>query len=413
MRRRAGWVAGALATVLTLASAGWWLVSRDDGYRIRVVMPNAANLLAGSRVEIDGARVGEVTALAARDGKALVTVSVDERHAPLRAGTTVRVEWRGVLGERVVALDPGPRSNAAIPSGGMIAAGSEQVELDQVLAALDPDTRKHLNSTVRQLDASLKAHSGDLNDTLRAAGPAVRELGEVLKAIGQDGPAIKNLIAALRELTAPMAARQAKVRRTVADLTATSRSIAAEQERLRQALAQLPATLDAAGAAMRAVPGAVDSTVPVLNDLRPAADRLPSVARNLSPLLTDLRPALADLRPTLASADAVLARTPSLLDTTHAVLPGVDTAVTRLNPAVNFLRPYTPDLVGWLSNWGAAFGNYDAQGHYFHGLVVVGTNVLDDNPGVIAGLKGGPKSRPVPGMASGNGWVDANGSEPR
>ena len=57
-------------------------------------------------------------------------------------------------------------------------------------------------------------------------------------------------------------------RRTVADLTATTGSIAAEQERLRQAFAELPSTLAAADQTMRAVPPAVDSTVPLLRDLR-------------------------------------------------------------------------------------------------------------------------------------------------
>lgn len=413
MRRRGGRLLGALVTVAVVAGGFAWLAARHDGYRVRIVMPNAANLLSGSQVEIKGTPVGRVTGLETRDGKAVVTVSVDGSHAPLRSGTTAQVEWRGLLGERVVELQPAPAANSPIPSGAMIEAGSEQVELDQVLAALDPATRTHLDSTVRQLDASLRAHSGDLRATLASAGPAVQELGEVLKAVGQDGPAIKNLIAALRKVTAPLAERQAKIRRTVADLTATTGSIAAEQERLRQALAELPSTLAAADQTMRAVPPAVDSTVPLLRDLRPATDRLTSVAKNLSPLLTDLRPAIADLRPALGSANTLLRSTPALLDTTHDVLPGATTAVTRLDPAVDFLRPYTPDLVGWLSNWGAAFGNYDSQGHYFHGLVVVGTNVLDDNPGIAVGLKGGPKSTPPPGMASGEGWVDANGSGPR
>lgn len=406
------WLLGAVVAVVAIVG-GYLMVAPRGGYQLRIVMPNAANLLDGSRVEIKGRPAGKVTRLETRDGKALVTVTVDGDHAPLHAGTTAQVQWRGVLGERVVELQPAASGNPVIPSGSMISAGSEQVELDQVLAALDPATRAHLDSTVQQLDQSLKSHSGDLRNTLRTAGPAVQELGAVLKAIGQDGPAIKNLIADLRKVMDPLAGRQAKLRQTVDDLTTATNLMAAEQNQLQKALGELPSTLGTARQTMNSVPAAVDSTVPLLQDLRPATQRLTSVSKNLSPLLVDLRPTIADLRPTLDSTRTLLQSTPALLDSTHGVLPGVDKAATRLNPAVSFLRPYTPDVVGWLSNWGAAFGNFDAQGHYFHGLVQVGTNVLDDNPGVVVGLKGGPNSRPAPGMASGQGWVDANGSGPR
>jgi phospholipid/cholesterol/gamma-HCH transport system substrate-binding protein len=405
---------GGAALAVVVAAGVVVLVTQDSAdHQLQIVMPNAANLLDGSRVEINGAQVGDVTGLATRDGQAVVTVTVDQAHWPLHAGTGAQVQWRGLLGERVLELTPAAAKNPEIPSGGMITAGTEQVELDQVLAALDPATRAHLDSTVRQLDQSLKAHPDDVKNTLSAAGPAVAELGEVLKAVGQDGPAITNLIANLKQTMDPLAARQTKVKQIISDLDAATSSMAGEQAQLQQALSQLPATLGSAQKTMAGVPSAVDATVPLLKDLRPSTQQLTSVAKTLSPLLVDLRPTMADLRPTLDAAGTLLQYTPTLLDSAHAVLPGVTQAAAQLNPAVTFLRPYTPDIVGWLSNWGAAFANFDSQGHYFHGIVQVGTNILDDNPGVVVGLKGGPNSTPAPGMASGQGWTDANGSGPR
>ncbi|WP_406691932.1 MlaD family protein [Saccharopolyspora sp. ID03-671] len=403
----------ALAAVVTAVVGGTaWAVENDE-YELQLVMPNAANVLEGSRVEVDGTSVGSVTGLEARDNQALVTVSVDGDHAPLHSGSKAQVEWRGLLGERVVRLIPGPEGNPEIPSGSLMKAGSEQVELDQVLAALDEPTRQHLNSTLQQLDQQLKAHPQDLRGTLDSAGPAVQELGEILKAVGQDGPAIQSLIRNLKTMMEPVAARRTELEKIVRDLNSATGAMSSEQEQLKRALSELPSTLDSAKRTMDGVPAAVDEAAPLLRDLRPATQQLTSVSQNLSPLLTDLRPAIKDLRPTLNAADDLLQHTPALLDSAHTTVPGVDNALTQLNPAVQFLRPYTPDLMGWLSNWSAAFANYDSQGHYFHGLVQVGTNVLDDNPGAAVGLKGGPNSRPAPGMASGQAWVDANGSAPR
>lgn len=414
MTRRAKWLAG-VSLVAVLAVASGYLLSSGggSGYEVRLVMPSAANLLAGSRVEINGRPVGKVSKLETRDGKALVTVSVDDGHAPLHTGSKAQVQWQGVLGERVVELLPGPAANPAIPKGSLLAAGTEQVELDQVLAALDPTTRAHLNSTVRQLDQTLKAKPDNLKNTLDSAGPAVQELGSVLQAVGQDGPAIKSLISDLQKMTDPLAKRRGELETVVGKLTSAMSAMATEQGQVQQALSQLPSTLDAAHKTMTTVPGAVDSTVPLLKDLRPATQQLTSVSKNLSPLLVDLRPTIAKLAPVLRSATTLLQSTPSLIDSAHGVLPGVTKAADQLNPAVNFLRPYTPDVVGWLTNWGAAFSNFDAQGHYFHGIVQVSTSVLDDNPGILVGLTGGPNSTPAPGMASGQNWVDANGSAAR
>ena len=411
MLRVVKWGAVVLIAAFALGGAAW--AANSDDYKMQLVMPNAANLLNGSRVEVDGMPVGEVTGLGARDNKALVTVSVDDEHAPLHAGTKAQVEWRGLLGERVIRLLPGPRSNPEIPSGGLVEAGSEQVEVEQVLAALDPPTRDHLKSTVQQLDQQLKDHPQDIKATLDTAGPAVQELGEVLKAVGQDGPAIQNLIRDLRTMMEPVAGRQAELKKIVHELTAATGTMSGEQQQLKRTLGELPSTLDSAKRTMDGVPAAVDETAPLLRDLRPATHQLKSVSRNLSPLLRDLRPTMNELRPTLNSADQLLQRTPNLLDSAHGTVPGVTHALDQVNPAVKFLRPYTPDLVGWLSNWSGAFANYDSQGHYFHGIVQAGTNILDDNPGANVGLKGGPNARPAPGMASGHAWVDANGSTPR
>jgi phospholipid/cholesterol/gamma-HCH transport system substrate-binding protein len=412
MRTGLKWAAGLAALAAVAVGAGAALAQGSD-YEVELVMPDAANLLESSRVEIAGNPVGSVTGLTTRDGQAMVTVSLDGEQAPLHAGTTAQVQWRGVFGERVIELRPGPRANPEIPSGGMLTAGTEQVELDQVLAAMDPPTRAHLSSTVRQLDASLRGRPDRLRETLEAAGPAVQQLGAVLRAVGQDGPAIQSLITSLRGVMAPLSDRRAELQRLVGDLSHAMDSMSSEQGGLQQALGQLPSTLDTARQTMDRVPGAVDSAAPLLRDARPATRQLTSVSRSLGPVLADARPVVAQLRPTLGSATELLRQTPPLLDNAHAVLPGVGKAAAELSPAARFLRPYTPDAMGWISNWGGAFANYDAQGHYWHGLMQLGPSALDDNPGVSIGMKGGPNSRPAPGIATGQGWVDANGSGQR
>lgn len=398
-----------VAVVLAGLGVGLSRATGGDPYELQVVMPSAAGLADGSRVQIKGLTVGKVTGLTARTGKAIVTVRLSGRDVPLHSGTSARISWDSLIGARYLELLPAPSTNPPLASGNMIETQYERVELDQLLATLDPDTRAKLTSLVTRLQSTLGGHETDLNATLQDAGPAFDELAQVLKAVGSDGPAIQDLVGRLRKVVTTLDSRQDKLSGTVHDLDQVTATTAAQQERLREGLAQLPPTLTTARTTLDKVPPAVDATVPLLTDLGPAAQRLPSVAHNLSPLLTDLRPTVADLRPTLVAAQALLAGTPALLDSAHAVVPPLTQALHNVSPAVAFLRPYTPDLVSLLSEWGSFFADYDAEGHYAHALINVSGALVDDNPGIMPpGLEN--IAEPKPGWAADQPWTDANGS---
>jgi phospholipid/cholesterol/gamma-HCH transport system substrate-binding protein len=403
-----------ISLLLVLAVVMMW--QRNDDYTVRLVMGDAASLTEGSAVVINGENVGSVSHMEARGDKALVDVTVNGHAAPLHSGTKARVEWMSVLGRRQVSIQPGPAKNAKIPDGGMVTVDVEQVDLDDVLSALDEPTRKHVQSLLKGLDSTLDGHEKDLNDSLRDFSPAAQALGELAKGLGSDGTAIKSLVTDLHKVVEPMSARDSKLTSTVDNLTRLSQAIASEQKALGQSLAQLPETLQAANGALEQVGPAVDEARPMLRDLRPVAARLPAVSRKLAPTLTDLRPAIASLRPVLGSVNEVLKTTPSLLDSSHDVAPGFNDMVQDLNPALEFLRPYTPDLMGWVANWGSGFSTVDSVGGYAAAIVKFGYSSFDENPGIPLTIDTDPA--PAPGKSAkiagiGQPWTDANGSAMR
>ncbi|NKQ54242.1 MCE family protein [Amycolatopsis sp. K13G38] len=409
MTRARRWLTASLVTI-SVGAAGCTALASDStsDYSVRLVMSNAAELAAGSPVLINGRQAGAISALGTKDGKAVVDVQLSGSDAPVHSGTTAVVRWKAVLGERYVELVPGPVHNATIPSGGMVPVSQDQVDVDEVLSALDPPTRAHLTSMIQQLNATLKDNPGNVQATLRTAGPAVDALGQVLKAVGEDSHAINNLVTDLRVMMEPLASRQGQLQQVVGNVTNLATQVAPQQQRLSDALAALPPTLGQAKSTLDKVPGTVDKAAPLLTDLRPAASQLAAVSKNLSPFLADLRPTVAELKPTLAAASELLKNTPQLLDSAHAVVPDINSVVDRLNPAVDFLRPYTPDLAGWLANWGSAFAYYDSQGHYAGAVIRAGVSSFDENPGLPLTLNVNPA--PAPGTASGQPWTDAQGS---
>lgn len=383
-------------------------ITRNGSYQLEILMPSADGTFAGDDVVMAGRKVGTVRAVTVRERKALVTVSISGEYAPLHYGTTGRVAWESALTNRFVELISGPATNPEIPSGNRIESHIERVELDHLLATLDPKTLQDVNSLVQQLNQTVHGSEPGLNATLRTAGPAALALGEVLKAVGSDGPAIRELISKLRELTSTLARRDQELGATVHDLHQFTSVTARQQQALSDGLAELPTTVDAAKAALDRVPPAVDETVPLLEDLLPATQQLPAVAGNLNPVLQELRPTVAELRPTLVAARSLLGHTPDLLDSAHGVMPDMTETVTRLQPAVAFLRPYTPELAGWFSNWTGIFAPEDGTGNYARALITESGSSVGGNPGVIPpGLEREPA--PVPGSLVDQPWTDAAG----
>jgi len=400
-------IAVAIAGVVIVA--GLFLLREKSGYEVQLILPSAAQLSKNTPVWIDGNQVGKVTDLGLKDGKALVRVQLDDDAAPLHSGTATRVEWVSAVGERVLTVIPGPESNPEIPEGSYVEGTSRQIEVDEVLAALDTKTRKRVSSLIGRLQTTVDGREPELKDTIKQASGTVDALGDVLRAVGEDGPAIRAIVKDLSALLDASAARRNKIGASVTDLSKLASSVAAEQEAISATLKQLPTTLATAKTTLGKVPSASTETVGLLNDLKPATQKLPSVSRNLAPVLVDLRATVADLRPLLGAADRLLGRTPGLLDSSHDVLPGVNGMLTDLAPVIAFLRPYTPEAVGGFGNWGQAFAAYDGAGHTWAGLLAPGASALNETPVPLPTARQNPE--PYPGQAEGQPWVDATGSE--
>lgn len=393
--------------VLNLAGVG-----AGGRYEATFVFPHATNLFAGSRAQIDGFNVGLVDGLEVRDGKALVKVTIAEKHAPLREGTTARIDWQSLPGERLVQITPGPETNAALPDGAMITATTPRIELDQILSALDPPTRAALRRIVPGIDQALTGHEEDLGETLQAAGPALQAATDVLQAIGSDGPALQTLLTSVRDLAERLVARRDSVRGIIDGFDRNLAQTAKRSEELAAGIEELPATLRAADSVLGRVPPAAAAALPLLRDLLPAVEALPAAAADLRPFLAELRPTLGELRPALVSLGAVLDETPSLLDKAHAVVPPLTGVLSSLLPVLDYLRPYTPELAGLISNLASASANFDANGHFLRVYVSSGSLLLGSVTGQLnPGITANPDR--LPGELEGQPLTDAAGSSVR
>lgn len=397
-------------------------------YTVSAVLPAGnPNLIPGAPIYVDGFQAGEILSVRPEADHAVVDIAMDDDLAPLHAGAFLRVQWKAVVGERLLFVQDGPKNNAEIPSGGMVEGEfPKPTEVADVLAALDEPTRQRLTSLVGTLQNTVSGREQDLNATVQTAGPALAAVGSVLRGIGTDGPAISQLVTDLNGTVDTLARRQQDVGAVIDELSTNARATAGQREQLRAALAKLPPTLRTAQGTLGKVPGVTDEALPLLEDLRPATEKLPGVSEQLAPLLADLRPMVADLKPTLEAASALLDRTPGLLDSSNRALPGLAELAGGYAPVLETLRPYTPEVTGFLTTWGSAGQNYDANGRYMRIFAQAGpaTPVIYPPgvtpPGVTPDSRGPGAADDTAGQGGGSAQTpilpqlgDASGEGPR
>lgn len=401
---------GAFALVLLAGAAGSLAFTGHD-YEVKVSLESATNVVEGTPVKVDGFAAGTVETIEVVDRRALVTLSLDKDVAPLHAGAEVLVGWKAALSERLLEVVDGPAGGAEIPNGGLLEGQMPApTELDDILNSLDAKTRGHLQRMLADLDTTFDGRERDLNATIKSGGPTLEELGALLQAVGTDGPAIRHLVTRMNEMLEVMAARDDEVRQIVESFHAVTEEVAGSRKQLRETLKELPPTLRQANETLGLVPDAVDEAVPLLEDLEPTTETLIPVSKDLAPLLRDLRPFARDLRPTLAGLHQLLGVTPAFMDTVHAAAPDTTGVLDQAVEPVAFLRPYSPEALGFFSTWGSAFGNYDAHGHFARARAQAGIASFNSNPGVLPpGIADDPY--PVPGAIVSQPWTDAHGSE--
>jgi phospholipid/cholesterol/gamma-HCH transport system substrate-binding protein len=139
-----------------------------------------------------------------------------------------------------------------------------------------------------------------------------------------------------------------------------------------------------------------------LDDLDVLVDVSKPATKDLAPFLRDLRPLIAAARPTIHDLRLLVSRDGPNNDLTDATrkMPRLASvagpafrngtrALVKAEPVLEFARPYTPDLVGWLRDFGQGASNYDANGHFARIQPIFDAFSFTDNPA-------GGILRPVP-----------------
>ena len=225
--------------------------SGTDFYEVEAELPTAQAVVPGQgqTVNVAGVKVGEVGEVKLENGRAVVTMQIQDEYKPIYKDATILLRPKTGLKDMILALDPGTEAAGEMDEGGRVTVGNTlpDVNPDEVLAVArrrharlpaDPAQRRR-HRLPRRLDRATSRP--------RSAGPArdVQALraDRARRATNSRKPAraAAHATSAARSTTSSSSPRRSARRtssspRSWTPRTRTSRRSPQEEDSLREAL---------------------------------------------------------------------------------------------------------------------------------------------------------------------------------
>lgn len=396
------------------------LVNRP--FELQAVFPTSNNIRTNSPVRVAGVNVGKVTRIErVRPGApaARVVMEIEDKGLPIHRDAELTIRPRIFLeGNFFVDLKPGSPSAPVVDDGGTIPINqtAAPVQLDQILTALQDDTREDLQKLLQELGTGLEGGAAGYNRSIRHWEDAYRDSAIVNDAtLGQGDRDLSDYVRDAGATAAALDRNADALKSLITDFRVTAGAFAARDAQLQQAVAELPRTLRAAAPAFAALNRAFPPLRRFVADLRPAVrssgptlDASLPFVRELRGLMSsaELRGLSRDLRPVVPSLAALTRRSVPLYEQTRlasscqneVILPwSKDTIEDEAFPAVG---PVFQDSLKVLPGLAGESRSGDANGQWFRVLVAGGSYVtplgngqmfLTDTP--VAGVNPPPPTR--------------------
>jgi len=359
-------------------------------HRYTLVFQNAGQLVKGNDVQVGGRRIGNVDSIdLTDDNQAKLTVSVADEFAPLHQGSTARIRATSLSGiaNRYVELHPGPNSGRPMPDMAQLGTDSTTsiVDLDQLFNTLDARTRRGLQQVFAGSRTQFAGREKLANDAARLFNPAISTTARLVNEVNLDTQAFTDFVVQTSRVMTALEQRKGDLTNLVTNANTTTGAIGAESRSLSADLRQLPPTLRRANTTFVNVRAALGDLNPLVSAAKPATRRLAPLLRDLRPLVARARPTIGDLRFAINAPGPandlidLLHKTPRLGRQARVVFPRAVATLKRSQRTIEFIRPYVPELVGWIRDFGQGASNYDANGHYARIQPIFNAFTLNDN----------------------------------
>jgi phospholipid/cholesterol/gamma-HCH transport system substrate-binding protein len=384
-----------VAVLLAVAAAAMVTTGAGDGgsYKVRAIFDNAGFVITGEDVKVAGVKVGKIDSLdVTRDFKAIVVLDIqDPGYQDFRSDASCQVRPQSLIGEKFVECEPTQKRAVdapAPPALKKIDKGkgkgqyllpventSKAVDLDLINDVMRLPYRQRLSLIVSELGTGLAGRGSELNQVIRRADPALKEVDKVLALLSSQNRVLADLARDSDTALAPLARERKHVSSFIAHSSKVAQATAERGTDLAADIERLPTFLRELRPTMRRVGGLSDEMTPVLANLGDVAPDVNRVIRQLGPFsaagipaLKSLGeagkvgiPAMRDARPIVADLRRFGKVARPVGKTARMVLESF-----KKGRGVQRLLDYTFYQV-------AAINGYDSFGHYLRARLILNT----------------------------------------
>jgi ABC-type transporter Mla subunit MlaD len=372
-----------LVAVAALAVSGCG--GSGGGYAVRAIFDDAANIIPGEDVKIEGTKVGVVgTVTPTVTQKAAVVLHIENSgFQDFRADASCTIEPEALIGEKFVnclPTQPRPEGTPLPPALPKIPSGHEGegqylLPVTNTSSPVDVDLLGDINRLpeqqrftiiINELGAGLAGRGSDLHAVVRRADPALRELDKVLGILAAQNKTLVNLAEESDRALAPVAGVKQQISDFIVGADTVSRASANQRGAIARNLAGFPPFLEQLGPAMERFGRFAEQTTPAFTDLKAAAPGInqlftstPAFASSQTAFFESLGKTAKTSGPALASLQPLLARVKKLGSVAQPFSVSLSELFTSLRDTGGLERFMDLIFLGAGSTNG-----YDALGHF-------------------------------------------------
>ena len=379
----------------------------DEPYLVRTIFDNAGFVIPGEDVKIAGVKVGKIDSLdVTEDFKAVVVLKIDDKgYQDFRRDAECQIRPQSLIGEKFVECEPtqARQANAEPPpelekieegeGEGQyllpVSQTSKPVDLDLINNIMREPQRARLSIILNELGTGVAGRGDDLNDVIRRANPALKEVDKVLEILASENETLQRLAVDGDTVLAPLARERKRVSSALENSAEVAEATAERSADLEADIERLPAFLRELRPTMQRLGSFADEATPVFADLGAQAPAINRFVRQLGPFAQAGIPAFETLgdaaevgTPAMIAARPIARDLRALAKDVRPVASTASKLLTSLETTKGFER-----FLDYAFYQVAAVNGFDTFGHYLRaGLIVnqCSTYAVTPTPGCTA-----------------------------
>jgi phospholipid/cholesterol/gamma-HCH transport system substrate-binding protein len=343
-----------IALVLLASGVGGYVLSnqrlrfpliQQKPYVVKVQFDDAQAVQPGQgqTVRTAGVEIGQIGKVTLKDGKALVEMQLKHEYKGyIKRDATALLRTKTGLKDMFIEVDPG--KGKSVPENGTIPAANTapDTDPDEILSALDSDSRDYLKLLISGAGKGLRNRGSDLQETFARLGPTTRDLARLNTAVALRRKNLKHLINRYGLLTQELGTKDRDIVRLVRSSNDVFEALAAEDGNISSTVSKLPGTLNQTQSTLSKVDTFSQRLTPALNALRPPIRKLDPANKAVLPLAREGTPEIRDqIRPFTRVATPFIKNLGTGTANLNKASPNLTLSFNKLNRLFN-IGAYNP-----------------------------------------------------------------------